>query len=112
MKVVVNGGDLTNFRFRTFHVLNREQKEIGRITSVKRLDEDNKYQVAFAFCSPKDRYNKKFGQMIAHGRLINRPKKRYITYDGSVQDLKDMAIAVASMRGIKWIQKEEVIILV
>jgi len=102
----------TPYRFRTFHVLNREQKEIGRITSVKRVEEGGKCLVAFAFCSPKDRYHKKFGQMIALGRLLNRPKKRYVTYEGSVQDLKDMAIAVASMKGIKWINKEEVIILV
>jgi hypothetical protein len=99
------------FRFRTFHVLNKDKKEIGRITSVKLLTEDGKYLVAFAFCSPKDRYHKKFGQMVAFGRLLNRPKKRYITYDGSVQDLKDMAIAVAEMKGIKWINKEEVILV-
>jgi hypothetical protein len=102
----------TTHRFRTFHVLNKEQEEIGRITAVKKQEEDGRYLVAFAFCSPKDRYHKKFGQMVALGRLAHKPKKRYVTYNGSVEELKEMALAVASMKGIGWIEKEKEVILV
>jgi len=101
-----------DYRFRTFHVLNKDHKEIGRITAVKQQDVDGKYLVAFAFCSPKDHYHKKFGQMVALGRLAHRPSKRYVTFNGSVQELKDMALAVAEMKGIGWIEKHKEVILV
>ncbi|HQO99900.1 MAG TPA: hypothetical protein PL042_04745 [Caldisericia bacterium] len=88
--------------FRTFHVLNENAKEIGRVTVAKRFEEDGALKVAFAFCSPKDKYAKKHGQLIAKGRLLNRPKKRFVTYNTSIQELKDIVSAYAEMRDIKW----------
>ena len=88
--------------YRTFHVLDEGMKEIGKITSAKQYDEDGSMVVSFAFCSPKDRYAKKHGQLIAGGRLMNKPKKRYRTYTTTLQEIKELALAVAQMKNIKW----------
>jgi len=97
-------------RFRTFHVLDDDAKEIGKITAARRFDDDGSVLVAFSFCSPKDKYNKKMGQLRAAGRLLNKPKKRYRTFNASVQEMKDLAIAVAEQKGIKWLEKAKTLV--
>ena len=91
-------------KFRTFHVLDKDSKEIGKITAARRYDDDGSVLVAFSFCSPKDRYNKKMGQLRAAGRLLNKPKKRYRTFNASVQEIRELAIAVAEQHGTKWMK--------
>lgn len=109
-KVVKEKQASLNIRLRTFHVLGEDSEEIGKITSARKFDEDGSVIVAFSFCSPKDRFSKTLGRIRAVSRLLEKPKKRYRTYNGSLQEMKDLAVAVAEMRDIKWMKKAKFIV--
>lgn len=95
--------------FRTFHVYDKAFiKEIGRITVAKRFSGDG-IQIGVAYCGPKDRYNKKKGQLIAAGRLIKGGSgKRVQLTDRTLTTIKEAVLALAEVRKTKWLVGIEV----
>ena len=62
-------------RFHTFHVVNREGKEIGQIIAAV-IKERERFSMACSFCSPRDQFNREFGRFIAYRRLMFSPRNR------------------------------------
>lgn len=90
--------------FRTFHVFDKTfTREIGRITVAKRFSGEG-IQIGVAYCGPKDKYNKKKGQLIASGRLIKGGSgKRVQLNDRTLTTIKEAVLALAEVRGTKWL---------
>lgn len=87
---------VTDVRFRTFVVV-KEVKSISGTTTktickivvaTKPVDATNKeFYIGWAVCSPKDKFSKKQGQLMAYGRMLKHPK--VISYDKSRATLSD-----------------------
>ncbi len=75
-KIEIFGGEIIppeqRIRFQTFHVVNREGKEIGQITVAIYKEEDS-FSMACAFCNQKDQFNRDFGKFISYRRLMYSP---------------------------------------
>jgi len=52
-----------------FYVGNKTSSKSGVLTAVSEIQPNGKLKIAFAFCSPKDQFNRKIGRKIALGRL-------------------------------------------
>ena len=68
-----------DIRFRTFHVIGKYGIEIGRVVSATKFIKGNEFATQFAFCSRRDRFNRKLGRKIAQNRLAKKPL--YFEYD-------------------------------
>ncbi len=70
-------------------------------------DTDQLHTVSFAFCSPKDSFNKALGRKIASGRL---EKNAYsISHRGTVSQVVEKAVSFALEKNIvpNWVQKSK-----
>lgn len=92
-------------RFKSFKVLNPiDETVIGRVTAAIKKNNDDTSLVSFAFCSPKDRYDKKHGQVLAFAFLIHKQaNKRLILSKVTNDSLKEAIIDFAELRNIQWV---------
>ena len=67
-------------KFRTFHVIeegvdeiSQWERELGRITVAFQITGKNAAIAQFSYCSARDTYSKKYGQLIARDRLQHSP---------------------------------------
>ena len=94
---------VTGIRFRTYHIV-RGETELGRATMAKVIiPETGDAVISFAFCSPKDKYCKVKGQLIACGRLARVGKRRTLN-NPSPENIKKLLVAEAEYRRIKWLE--------
>ena len=98
-------------RFRTFHALDQNNYEVGRITCAFKPVGDNfkgTYESGYAFCSPHDTYSKKVGQALALGRLISPRRTKTFAVRASSSALKlalrDTAFTAAQSEKVGWMQ--------
>jgi hypothetical protein len=112
-------------RFRSLHVVVPAKEveaefltpensvELGRVTVASvpdgRDDEGRlKFKVAFSFCSPRDMYNKKYGQFIAYQRLQKEHRDCIAEIIKSpevplINEIKKACLISAIKRNIHWI---------
>lgn len=88
----IKGDSMNDVRYRTLTVIDDTGNTICKIVvATKPVDDTNKeFYIGWAVCSPKDRFNKKYGQTIAYGRMLKHPK--VISYD------RDRAILIDEIR--------------
>lgn len=99
----------SGLRYRTYHIV-KNGKEIGRVTAARMLHPDNPElrQIAFAYTSPKDKFDKFKGQAISLGRIL-KGNKAIICHKSD--DMREILVANAERVGIKWmkgVDKEDV----
>jgi hypothetical protein len=100
-------------RFQTFHVVNREGKEVGQITAAV-LKDGNRFFMSCSFCSPKDQFNREFGKFVAFRRLMYSPEGRgsvvsfYQPSAGQkvITLIKHNCLVLASHYPVRWMLQE------
>jgi hypothetical protein len=92
-----------DIRFRAFHVLDpSSEKERGRVIAAIREDKDKAY-ISFSYCSPKDKYCKKYGQLIAFSRVNMKKERSEIGVENlSITRIKGLLVEDAFIRGVPW----------
>jgi hypothetical protein len=98
-------------RTRTVHVVD-QNVEVGKVTiayTIKShgdgLGQDGAIEASFAFCSPKDQFNRKTGKLIAVGRLLKGKKFVTVPYDREQSilfNLREALVAYARVVAVKW----------
>jgi hypothetical protein len=99
-------------RFRTINVVEGSNVK-GKITVASQPLPPNYFDLGFAFCGSQDlkSFNRKYGQMLALGRLtcdrtrvtIKKPADKTV-FDA----VKTQALKVAEGKGIKWMETVQI----
>jgi hypothetical protein len=101
---------MENVRFRTINVVEETGLSIrGKITAATvPLDSEKKtFGLGLCFCGPNDmkKFNRKFGQKVALGRLSCDKSRIVIGKNPTVfEGIKDRAILIAAVKDIKWMR--------
>ena len=98
---------MENVRFRTINVIDLENKIVGRVTAASEKINEGDFRLGFAYwnASGPKRFNRKFYQEIARGRMeCGRTAVLTAKREGVplIQNIKNCARGFAAMKEIKW----------
>ena len=106
----------TGVRYRTYNINHTTEPDSpangGKITVCTNDLGEGKLEIGVCFCSPKDHYEKPYGQMVAYGRMESERTKRVIpkwdddlpVNDRLKMEVLQIAGEMGKGKGVQWLE--------